>query len=199
MNEEVQMENAKKLILVREKLGVPGYAREAHDDYSGFLDFHKSKVVENLEPFNCCICLMLIPQGLGIILKNCRHTFCKGCLVQTIMHNDNVVVKCPFTDQTHNCGNFIEDREIMYLLNAEQLDKHLAKSLKLAEMQLNNSVHCKEPNCNGWVIKEDSDIKKFICPVCDVVNCLRCKVSSAQSTLNRFKCSFHPTLAGRPR
>lgn len=188
------MHTAKLLRFVRESLGVPGYTSrsEDHDDYIKLLDLHKCKAVENREAFDCSICLMPIPQGLGIILKNCHHQFCKECLVQTIMHNDNVVVKCPFTDQLYNCENFIEEREIMYLLNAEQHDKHLAKSIKLAEMQINNSVHCKEPNCTGWVIKEDKNIKKFICPVCDAVNCLRCKVSIARSTPNQLKCSFRP-------
>lgn len=40
---------------------------------------------------------------------------------------------------------------------------------------MQNSYHCKTPDCKGWWINEDG-VNATECPICKIVNCLNCKV-----------------------
>lgn len=40
---------------------------------------------------------------------------------------------------------------------------------------MENSYHCKTPDCIGWWIIEDR-VNTIVCPVCQISNCLNCKV-----------------------
>ena len=62
----------------------------------------------------------------------------------------------------------------MQLVLPEIYEKHLARSMKLAEKQMKNAFHCQTPNCSGWCIIEDN-VNNFRCPVCRHVNCLTCQ------------------------
>ncbi len=55
-------------------------------------------------------------------------------------------------------------------------EKHIARSLNVAELVIPNTFHCVTPNCAGWCEKNEAS-RFFACPVCDRVNCLKCKVS----------------------
>ena len=60
------------------------------------------------------------------------------------------------------------------LLNEEEFQKYLQRSLATAESQAANSFHCQTPNCQGWCIYDD-EVNDFDCPVCQKRNCLTCK------------------------
>lgn len=60
------------------------------------------------------------------------------------------------------------------LLNDEDFQKYLQRSLATAECQEANSFHCQTPNCHGWCIYDD-EVNDFDCPVCQQRNCLTCK------------------------
>ena len=62
----------------------------------------------------------------------------------------------------------------MKLLNEEDFQKYLQRSLATAESQAANSFHCRTPNCQGWCIYDD-EVNDFDCPVCTKTNCLTCK------------------------
>ena len=62
----------------------------------------------------------------------------------------------------------------MKLLNDEDFQKYLQRSLATAESQAANSFHCQTPNCHGWCIYDD-EVNDFDCPVCQKRNCLTCK------------------------
>lgn len=63
----------------------------------------------------------------------------------------------------------------LQLVTPEVYDQHLARSIKEAENKIQNTFHCKTPNCQGWCIFEDN-VNEFLCPVCDKMNCLTCQV-----------------------
>lgn len=132
-------------------------------------------LTKNTEPFECSVCLVECQSHDGVMLRNCLHTFCRDCVRNTIMYSDDAEVKCPYIDEKYSCDCLLQDREIKALLTKHQYDEHLAKSLRIAENQIENSFHCKTPDCKGWCIYED-DVNVFKCPICRLENCLTCRV-----------------------
>lgn len=132
-------------------------------------------LTKNAEMFECSVCLVEYQPFEGLILRNCLHTFCKDCVRNTITYSDECEVKCPYMDEKYSCDCLLQDREIKALLSKTEYDEHLAKSLRIAENQIENSFHCKTPDCKGWCIFED-DVNTFKCPICRLENCLTCRV-----------------------
>lgn len=142
--------------------------------------------VENIESFQCPICFEDIPVGGGIVLKSCLHMFCMHCLRDSINYSDDQLVKCPYNSELGSCEFFLEAREVRGILEPEDLDKYHAKALKLAETSLDNGFHCKTLNCNGFVELQDG-VTAFACPICDMVNCIKCKVIHEDKTCEQYK------------
>lgn len=132
-------------------------------------------LTKNTEPFECSVCLTEYQPHEGVVLRNCLHTFCRDCVRNTIMYSDDAEVKCPYIDEKYSCDCLLQDREIKAVLTKSEYDEHLAKSLRIAENQIENSFHCKTPDCKGWCIYED-DVNVFKCPICRLENCLTCRV-----------------------
>lgn len=132
-------------------------------------------LTKNTEIFECSVCLVDYEPFEGVILRNCLHTFCKECVRNTIIYSDDAEVKCPFINNQYSCDCLLQDREIKALLSKSEYDDHLVKSLRIAENQIENSFHCKTPDCKGWCIYED-DVNTFKCPICRLENCLTCRV-----------------------
>lgn len=134
--------------------------------------------IENIEPFQCPICLTEIDISEGVVLKNCLHMFCKECLNKTIEHSEEIVTKCPFTDDLGSCEFFLQDCEFRALASENAIKQQHVKSLKQAELSAaENAFHCKFPDCEGWVIVDQANTLDFICQVCTKINCLACKVN----------------------
>ena len=141
------------------------------------LDAHT--YIENIEPFQCPICLTEIDIGEGVVLKNCLHMFCKDCLNKTIEHSEDIIIKCPFTDDLGSCEFFLQDCEFRALASENAIRQQHAKSLKQAELSAaGDAYHCKSPDCVGWVIVDQANAVDFICEVCTKKNCLACKVNN---------------------
>lgn len=70
-------------------------------------------------------------------------------------------------------------------------DKYLSRSISLAE-SLAPSIHCRAPNCKGWVMydKDDEDeegvLISFLCPVCRNESCLKCDAVHAPLTCMEY-------------
>ena len=62
----------------------------------------------------------------------------------------------------------------MQLLNENDFQKYLFRSLVTAESKAPDSFHCQTPNCHGWCVYDD-EVNDFDCPVCNEKNCLTCK------------------------
>ncbi|KAG5667782.1 hypothetical protein PVAND_015752 [Polypedilum vanderplanki] len=131
--------------------------------------------LENLESFNCQICLSTIQPSDGIKLKNCFHEFCKICFTNVIKTSTEIEIQCPFIENSNQrCEAFIQDRELRCFLTVDEYSKHLNKSLSQAESQIKGAFHCLTPNCIGWV-EILNNLKNFTCIVCKNVNCVKCK------------------------
>ncbi|XP_063695982.1 uncharacterized protein LOC134827314 [Culicoides brevitarsis] len=127
------------------------------------------------KPFNCAICMEECQRSDGVLLRDCLHEFCKSCLASHIQYSDEAAVKCPFQDDVYQCVCCLQDREIRAIVTMELYKKHLAKSLRQAESQMENTFHCLVANCEGWCTY-DENVVMFICPICQARNCLKCKV-----------------------
>lgn len=138
------------------------------------MELENLEYVETREIFVCAICLMDIEPGDGLMLKNCLHEYCKGCLSRTIETSDDVEIRCPFVAEDGNhCEGILKDSEMRALITPAIYDAHLIKSLQLAEAIIKDSFHCKSPDCPGWA--EIIGAKTFLCQICDKTNCIECK------------------------
>lgn len=145
--------------------------------YQELVSLDLSDIAHNLEKFECTICFMEIQPRAGAVLRECLHSFCKDCLASHIMYSEEPEIKCPFIDDQFSCQSLLQEREIRSLVSREEYEKHLGRSIRQAENKIENTFHCKTPNCRGWCIFEDTS-NIFRCPVCTMVNCLTCGVRS---------------------
>lgn len=144
--------------------------------YQELMNLDIANIAPNKEKFECSICFLEISSGAGAILRDCLHTFCRLCLASHIRYSEEPEIKCPYIDHQYSCQSVLQEREIRALISKEEYDAHLAKSIRIAENKIENTFHCKTPNCSGWCIFEDNT-NTFKCPVCTIVNCLTCGVS----------------------
>lgn len=154
----------------------PGPAEGAllNQAYQKLLHLEQSDAVPNAEAFNCSVCLMEVPVGIGVILRDCLHSFCKDCLTHVIELSDEAAVGCPYRDDDYACDSTLQEREIKAIVPAPAYEKHLARSMPLAEKQMQNAFHCQTADCAGWCIIDDN-VNIFRCPVCRHTNCLTCQ------------------------
>jgi RanBP-type and C3HC4-type zinc finger-containing protein 1 len=144
-------------------------------------------VIENFEAFECQICYVEIEIGDGVIIRNCLHKFCKECLVESVKHSEEFEVGCPEPD----CKFKLQEREVRKLAPPELFDKHLEKSLKLYQSASETAVHCKTPDCPGW-IEADKNVRGFTCPSCDKVNCIGCKAIHQGKNCQEYQDEVNP-------
>lgn len=130
-------------------------------------------LVENLDDFECPICLTTFGKGEGILLRECLHVSCKECLAATINMSETPEIKCP---NEATCNGFVQDREIRAAITKEEYENYLMKGLNLAEKVIKDSYHCLTVDCKGWWVNEE-EVNTIICPVCEIPNCLNCNVS----------------------
>lgn len=141
----------------------------------------------NVERFECSICLTNCEVGDGVMLKNCLHSFCKECISDTIRHSTDPAVLCPgFNADEVPCELYIQDREIRALTPPEVYEQFLQRALKQGETNLDNVLHCKTPDCIGFV-QTDADATAFVCQVCDAINCIKCKAIHELKTCEEYQ------------
>lgn len=158
----------------RNGLVMPEDDSDVTNHYMELVNLDSADLIANVDPFECPICFGQYEQYEGIVLRDCLHTFCKECLVNTINYSEEAEIKCPYMDNAYSCESVIQQREIKSLVTKDMYEAHLAKSIRQAESKLDNTFHCKTPNCRGWCIYEDN-VNQFKCPVCTIVNCLTCR------------------------
>lgn len=151
----------------------------------------------NSEAFECTVCFTDCEAGEGAVLRNCLHSFCKDCVRNTIIYSEDAEVKCPFYDDNYTCESHLQDREIKAMLSNEEHEEHLAKSLRVAENQIENSFHCRTPNCKGWCIFDDN-VNQFKCPICSLTNCLTCRVIHDGLDCKQFQDMIKNNVDGNP-
>ncbi|XP_062549931.1 ranBP-type and C3HC4-type zinc finger-containing protein 1-like [Armigeres subalbatus] len=139
------------------------------------MELSDANIVPNNEPFECPICFTDIAKDQGVLLRDCFHSFCRECLSRTVIHAEDVIVRCPAMVNNESCETSIRDSEIKHLLGEVQYNAYLSRSLRTAEATNDKSIHCKTPDCIFWCETMDG-VTSFDCPVCRKHNCLKCKV-----------------------
>lgn len=150
------------------------------------LNLDNTDLIENVDTFTCLVCFLDVGPKEGITLRECLHQFCKPCLAQTVEYSDEAEVKCPYRDENYACNISLQDREIKSLVSPAVYEQHLAKSVAQAENKIDNSFHCKTPDCKGWCVYEDN-VNEFKCPVCRRTNCLTCQVIHTGMNCRQFQ------------
>ncbi|XP_037034342.1 uncharacterized protein LOC119073147 [Bradysia coprophila] len=139
-------------------------------------------IVKSIESFDCEICMDTIDMKDGIILRNCLHRYCKDCLNGTIVHSDEVSIKCPYV----SCEEMVQDREIRAVLSQDEYEKFLMKGVRVAQVTISGTILCNFPDCNGWCICEDV-VNEFKCPQCKNVNCIPCKAIHPERNCREYQ------------
>ncbi|XP_055545100.1 uncharacterized protein LOC129730091 [Wyeomyia smithii] len=170
----VLLKSDKAVKFGRNGLVVPENENDFTNHYMELVNLDSADLIANVEPFECPICFESFKAFEGIVLRDCLHSFCKQCLVNTINYSEEAEIRCPFMNKVYSCESVIQQREIKALVSKDMYEAHLAKSIRQAENMLENTFHCKTPNCRGWCIYEDN-VNQFKCPVCTIVNCLTCR------------------------
>eukprot|EP00090_Calanus_glacialis_P038794 TRINITY_DN67622_c0_g1_i1.p1 TRINITY_DN67622_c0_g1~~TRINITY_DN67622_c0_g1_i1.p1 ORF type:complete len:470 (-),score=139.27 TRINITY_DN67622_c0_g1_i1:226-1590(-) len=147
---------------------------EKKNNLDAYKQLENLDIIPNAENFECTICYLDTEPGDGVVLRECLHTFCKICLAASIEHSDAPKVKCPFKDDNYSCDMELLEREIKALVSPALFEKHQKKSVKEAEANIQNTFHCKTPDCAGWTVVED-DVNIFKCPLCKRTNCITCQ------------------------
>ncbi|XP_074115919.1 uncharacterized protein LOC141538386 isoform X2 [Cotesia typhae] len=146
------------------------------EQYKQLMMLENCDIVLNVEPIECPICFVVYDPLEGVVLRDCLHSFCRGCIENTIKYCNEAEVKCPYRDSDYTCESTLQEREIKALVNPQIYEQHLAKSVAQAENNAgHNAFHCKTPDCPGWCIYDDN-VNNFLCPVCSKNNCLTCRV-----------------------
>lgn len=150
-------------------------------------------IFPNYQSFECQVCFMEIGIGEGIILKNCLHNGCKDCLAQHIMHAEEFEVQCPHVENNIGCDKLIQEMEMRYLISKEMFEKHLKKSLKIAEYVNELNFHCRGLDCENFVELEPQ-ITSFICQVCRAINCVPCKAVHTGKSCQEYQEDTNPDI-----
>lgn len=150
-------------------------------------------VIPNIKAFTCQVCYSDIEAGEGIILKNCLHNGCKDCLGQLISHAEQFEVQCPYVENNNPCKELIQEQEMRYLTSEEVFDKHLKKSLKIAEHSNELNFHCRGINCD-YFVELTEGISSFQCKVCLAINCVPCKAVHPGKTCQDYQEEINPGL-----
>ncbi|XP_044001582.1 ranBP-type and C3HC4-type zinc finger-containing protein 1-like [Aphidius gifuensis] len=146
-------------------------------EYDELMLLQSCDIVPNVDDITCPICLDVYGPAEAVVLQDCLHTFCWTCLQNTIQHSDTPDVSCPFMSEDNStCDSHLRQREIKALVSPEIFEKHLAKSVTLAENKAGKSAfHCQTPNCTNWCFIGEDDVE-FPCGICNKKNCLKCRV-----------------------
>ncbi|XP_038112733.1 uncharacterized protein LOC6036441 isoform X1 [Culex quinquefasciatus] len=170
----VLLKERKPVKFERNGLVMPDDDTDVTNHYMELVNLDSADVIANVDAFECPICFSAFEQYEGVVLRDCLHTFCKECLANTINFSEEAEIRCPFMDAVYSCESVITQREIKALVTKDMYEAYLARSIRQAESKLDNTFHCKTPNCRGWCIYEDN-VNEFKCPVCTIVNCLTCR------------------------
>nr|XP_029713497.1 ranBP-type and C3HC4-type zinc finger-containing protein 1 [Aedes albopictus] len=160
------------------------------DNSSGDDSLRKQSAATTKAAFKCSICYVPYEPYEGVSLRDCLHSFCRKCLVSSIKHAEDVVVKCPYKD--NSCENIIQDRDIRTVLSAEDYRTYLERTLNKTER---TAFHCKTPDCAGWCLAEDN-VSWSDCPFCQAKICLKPKGDNVNSTGSLEMPAIGPNLAG---
>lgn len=135
----------------------------------------KDGIITNTKQFECTICIRTTKIGDGVVLRDCLHQFCHDCTKNTIILSDDAEISCPSGGAKSRCDGIILDHEIRDILSAAEYETYLNRSLRIAEVTIPNTVHCKKVDCVVWCIC-DGDVKQFVCQKCQSPNCVPCQV-----------------------
>lgn len=122
--------------------------------------FHNLETILDKSETNCGVCKRPINAERGIVLKDCRHTFCRRCLIHAIENKGRPVVRCP--SKSFPCIGEVHDDEAKALLTPEAYEKYaLDKQIKKGmveeiEDMIENFEYVENKNVfNCEICKED--------------------------------------------
>ncbi|XP_075230125.1 uncharacterized protein LOC142329417 [Lycorma delicatula] len=142
--------------------------------YKELLELEDVDVILNTEKFECPVCYTEVGVGEGIVLRDCLHLFCRNCIENTVKHNTEMEVLCPYADNDYVCSGVIQHREIKQIVSKEIYEHYLDRTFTIVGNKLSNTLHCNIPDCKYFYICEE-EISEFSCQKCGQINCVPCQ------------------------
>lgn len=104
----------------------PKTVEKAKNEYEAMLmQDDQQDVIFNLDPFFCSHCLTEILPGAGVVLKDCGHHICIGCIKTEIANCKSAYIRCPY-----ECDGMLQHREIRSLISQDEFDQFLERSVR---------------------------------------------------------------------
>lgn len=131
-------------------------------------------IFTNHEIFDCSICLNRVEIGSGIVLQSCYHWCCKECVHRVIVTSESEEIKCPFRENDSVCGDLVRDSEIRELLNRDEYDEYLRRTLHIGEYGIDTSDQSDDQSSDSelkgieWLDKGAVELAGMSCPHCEV-------------------------------
>ncbi|XP_075992505.1 uncharacterized protein LOC142987553 isoform X2 [Anticarsia gemmatalis] len=180
--------------LINDKSNPETKANVNNNVYTELMQLEQQALVPNAETFECGVCMEEYPPGQGVVLRECVHIFCRGCLSDVVRHCEEPDVPCP----AMGCRGMLQEREIRALAihGGETCEQHRAKIKQAAQVAgksanpsetddgtrtLLNSLIAKGealecPECSAIITKKWG---------CDWVKCSACKTEICWVTRGR--------------
>lgn len=102
----------------RNGLVMPEDDSDVTNHYMELVNLDSADLIANVDPFECPICFGQFNQYEGIVLRDCLHSFCKECLVNTINYCEEAEIKCPYMDTTYSCESTVQVKWVRVIGNA---------------------------------------------------------------------------------
>ncbi|KAK9822582.1 hypothetical protein WJX74_007272 [Apatococcus lobatus] len=140
--------------------------------------------------FRCPVCLERQPRDDIFVASHCQHEICRPCARHWVLMSIGRSItsdwqnkplsplyvghgprSSPFA-QPQICCNL--DADVQLLLDGDEYEGYLNKSLKAATHRDADLVQCPQPDCEGIAAMEPGEAK-FVCPLCSHRWCRFCK------------------------
>ncbi|XP_039278652.1 uncharacterized protein LOC111049882 [Nilaparvata lugens] len=139
-------------------------AEERLKNYQELVDLENADIVASGEPFDCPVCLLLCQPGDGVVLRDCLHTFCRPCLVDTVQYSEEAEVKCPYRDANYACDSALLQREIKAAIHT---GKNCKQYQERAKQDSDTNADARRTNAMLEEMVERGEAMK--CPTCEVI------------------------------
>jgi len=141
----------------------------------------------------CDICKLPIPEDDLLPLDKCGHLLHSACILNNIMEQITTLkfpVSCPLS----NCLDEISMLDLRERLSREQMDLFEKNTFELYIQQIGDGLTCC-PNLQcRFVFDWSGEGPEFICPLCSMHYCLKCKVDWHKGlTCEQFRLRSEPS------
>ncbi|KAJ4842243.1 hypothetical protein Tsubulata_046559 [Turnera subulata] len=139
-------------------------------------EYLDSLAKENLTIFSCEICTEQVSLYDSFNVKGCSHFYCVECIIRYIkskLEENLTCIPCPIS----GCEGVLEPEYCRYILPNDVFDGW-GEALCESAIDVSRKFYCPYRDCSALLINEEPEgAADGICPFCNRVFCIKCKVA----------------------